>query len=169
MTKDYKIITDIMHYNSNCEVTYFFGPSFIISDTKTIYCENGWYNTKTDIAQFRKNSYITTDNYLLKGDSLYYNKNKQYGKAYSNVELIDTVEKQASIVGIKVPEVAIFPSNQMNAFATGASKNNALVAELSLNILKKAATYEKQDIEKKKSKPYKFSKPKRKDKKKKKK
>ena len=42
--------------------------------------------------------------------------------------LIDTVEKQASIVGIKVPEVAIFPSNQMNAFATGASKNNALVA-----------------------------------------
>ena len=47
-------------------------------------------------------------------------------------------------------------------------KNNALVAELSLNILKKAAIYEKQVIEEKKSKPYKFSKPKRKDKKKKK-
>ena len=27
-----------------------------------------------------------------------------------------------------MPEVAIFPSNQMNAFATGASKNSALVA-----------------------------------------
>ena len=27
-----------------------------------------------------------------------------------------------------MPEVAIFPSTQMNAFATGASKNNALVA-----------------------------------------
>ncbi len=48
-------------------------------------------------------------------------------------------------------------------------KNNALVAELSLSILKKAAIYEKQVIEEKKSKPYKFSKPKRKDKKKKKK
>ena len=47
-------------------------------------------------------------------------------------------------------------------------KNNALVAELSLSILKKAAIYEKQVIEEKKSKPYKFSKPKRKDKKKKK-
>jgi len=92
LAKDYKILTDNMHYNSNSEVTYFFGPSFIISDTKTIYCENGWYNTKNNIAQFRKNSYITTDNYLLKGDSLYYNKNKQYGKAFSNVELIDTVE-----------------------------------------------------------------------------
>ena len=48
----------------------------------------------------------------------------------SNVEkwLLDTVEKQSKIVGIKMPEVAIFPSSQMNAFATGASKNKALVA-----------------------------------------
>ena len=48
----------------------------------------------------------------------------------NNVEtwLLETVEKQSSIVGIKMPEVAIFPSGQMNAFATGASKNNALVA-----------------------------------------
>ena len=48
----------------------------------------------------------------------------------TNVErwLVDTVEKQAKIVGIKMPEVAIFPSPAMNAFATGASKNNSLVA-----------------------------------------
>ena len=48
----------------------------------------------------------------------------------SNIEkwLIETVKKQSGIVGIKMPEVAIFPSDQMNAFATGASKNNALVA-----------------------------------------
>jgi len=48
----------------------------------------------------------------------------------SNVErwLINTVEKQAKIVGIKMPEVAIFPSSDMNAFATGASKNNSLMA-----------------------------------------
>jgi len=42
--------------------------------------------------------------------------------------LMETVEKQAKIVGIKIPEVAIFPSASMNAFATGASKNKALVA-----------------------------------------
>ena len=48
----------------------------------------------------------------------------------NNIEkwLIETVKKQSKIVGIKMPEVAIFPSGQMNAFATGASKNNALVA-----------------------------------------
>ena len=48
----------------------------------------------------------------------------------SNLEkwLIETVEKQSKIVGIHIPEVAIFPSNSMNAFATGMSKNKALVA-----------------------------------------
>jgi len=48
----------------------------------------------------------------------------------NNVEkwLLDTVRKQSQIVGIKMPEVAIFPSPQMNAFATGASKNKALIA-----------------------------------------
>ena len=48
----------------------------------------------------------------------------------NNVEkwIIDTVEKQSKTVGIKMPEVGIFPSPVTNAFATGASKNNALVA-----------------------------------------
>ena len=48
----------------------------------------------------------------------------------NNVEkwLLETVKKQSKVVGIKMPEVAIFPSPQMNAFATGASKNKALVA-----------------------------------------
>lgn len=48
----------------------------------------------------------------------------------SNIEkwLMRTVERQAEIVGIKMPEVAIFPSPDMNAFATGASKNNSLMA-----------------------------------------
>jgi len=48
----------------------------------------------------------------------------------TNIEkwLVSTVESQAKIVGIKMPEVAVFPSPQMNAFATGASKNNSLMA-----------------------------------------
>ncbi|MBM4202770.1 MAG: protease HtpX [Gammaproteobacteria bacterium] len=42
--------------------------------------------------------------------------------------LLATVERQAKEAGIGMPDVAIFPSNQPNAFATGASRNNALVA-----------------------------------------
>jgi heat shock protein HtpX len=42
--------------------------------------------------------------------------------------LIATVQQQAKKVGIKMPEVAIFDSPEMNAFATGMTKNSSLVA-----------------------------------------
>lgn len=42
--------------------------------------------------------------------------------------LLDTVARQASQAGIKMPEVAIYNSPDVNAFATGMSRNNALVA-----------------------------------------
>jgi len=42
--------------------------------------------------------------------------------------LLDTVAGLARDAGIAMPEVAVFPSPQPNAFATGASRNKALVA-----------------------------------------
>lgn len=42
--------------------------------------------------------------------------------------LVETVKRQAEQAGIGMPEVAIFNSPAPNAFATGASRNNALVA-----------------------------------------
>ncbi len=42
--------------------------------------------------------------------------------------LVDTVAKQAENAGIGMPEVGIFQSGAVNAFATGMSRNNALVA-----------------------------------------
>ncbi len=42
--------------------------------------------------------------------------------------LLNVVERQARQAGIDMPEVAIYPAPDMNAFATGARRNNALVA-----------------------------------------
>ncbi len=42
--------------------------------------------------------------------------------------LLNTVEAQAKQWNVKTPEVAIYHSPEPNAFATGASKNNSLVA-----------------------------------------
>jgi heat shock protein HtpX len=42
--------------------------------------------------------------------------------------LVDTVKRQAQAAGIGMPEVAIYDSPDINAFATGMSRNNALVA-----------------------------------------
>lgn len=42
--------------------------------------------------------------------------------------LVETVHRQAQAAGIGLPEVAIYDSPDVNAFATGMNKNNALVA-----------------------------------------
>jgi heat shock protein HtpX len=42
--------------------------------------------------------------------------------------LVETVKKYAADAGIGMPEVGIFDSPEVNAFATGMNKNNALVA-----------------------------------------
>ncbi|MDH7452618.1 protease HtpX [Luteimonas composti] len=42
--------------------------------------------------------------------------------------LVDTVRRQADAAGIGMPEVAIYDAPEINAFATGANRNNALVA-----------------------------------------
>lgn len=42
--------------------------------------------------------------------------------------LMETVQELAKEAGIKMPEVAIFPAHEANAFATGWNKNDALVA-----------------------------------------
>lgn len=42
--------------------------------------------------------------------------------------LVDTVAELSRKAGIRMPEVAIFPASQSNAFATGWNRNDALVA-----------------------------------------
>ena len=42
--------------------------------------------------------------------------------------LVETVGRQAQAAGIGMPEVAVYEAPEINAFATGANRNNALVA-----------------------------------------
>jgi heat shock protein HtpX len=42
--------------------------------------------------------------------------------------LVNTVRRQAEAAGIKMPEVGIYDAPEINAFATGPSRNNSLVA-----------------------------------------
>jgi len=55
--------------------------------------------------------------------------------------LLSTVQQQARMARIGTPEVAVYASPEMNAFATGANKNNALVA-VSTGILEKMSRNE---------------------------
>ncbi len=88
----YVIESDTLLYNSNSRFAFFHGSTTITSDSSFIYCENGVYNTVKDIAQFEKNAYLYDKNKYLTGDSLYYEKKTEFGEAFNNVLVHDTVD-----------------------------------------------------------------------------
>ncbi len=59
--------------------------------------------------------------------------------------LVDIVARQAKEAGINAPEVGIFQSEAINAFATGMNRNNALVA-VSTGLLKTMSTDEAEAV-----------------------
>ncbi len=89
----YRMETDTLDYDNIGEIAYFQGPSFIYSDENTIYCENGWYDTKNDLSQFNENAWLDNGQQVLRGDSLWYSRNNGLGRAYENVSITDTIEK----------------------------------------------------------------------------
>ena len=89
---DYTMYSDTLKYNTISKIAYFLGPTDIISEENFIYCENGWYDTDKNISQFNKNAFLRNKEKILKGDSIYYERETGLGKAFINVELIDTAQ-----------------------------------------------------------------------------
>lgn len=90
---EYTMSSDTLKYNSKSKTAFFFGPSNIFSKENRIYCENGYYNTISGLAQFKKNAVIYSDKEQLTGDSLMYDRKLGIGKAIRNVTITDTVQK----------------------------------------------------------------------------
>jgi heat shock protein HtpX len=59
--------------------------------------------------------------------------------------LLETVRRQAQLAGIGMPEVAVYPADEVNAFATGANKNSALVA-VSAGLLRRMSREEAEAV-----------------------
>ncbi len=82
-----------LDYYSNSGHSYLFGPSTITSKTNFIYTEKGFYDTKRNLAHFLRKSYIKYDDRLIEGDSLYYDRNREFASATRNVKITDSVNK----------------------------------------------------------------------------
>jgi lipopolysaccharide export system protein LptA len=90
---DYKMNSDTLRYRIPDKTVYFLGPSVIHGKGDYIYCENGWYDTEKEKAQFSRNALLVGNQQRLKGDSLVYDRNAQVGRAFRNVTLVDTSRK----------------------------------------------------------------------------
>lgn len=87
------IKTNHLDYFSNSGHSYLFGPSTISSKANYIYTEKGFYDTKKNLAHFLNKSYIKYNDRIIKGDSLYYDRNREFASATRNVKITDSINR----------------------------------------------------------------------------
>ena len=109
----YVIKSNHLDYYSNSGHSYLFGPSTITSKTNYIYTEKGFYDTKKNLAHFLRKSYIKYDDRLIEGDSLYYDRNREFASATRNVKITDSINR-----GIIKGHYAELYKNQDSMFVT---------------------------------------------------
>ena len=90
---EYTINSEQLDFYSESGIAYMYGESTIESETSTVYCERGYYNTRSDIGYFVKNSRIDYENRVLHGDSIYFDRNRNFASATNNIKVIDTLNQ----------------------------------------------------------------------------
>ena len=90
----YEMFTDLLDYNTQSHIARITSETLIVSDSNTINTTNGWYNTSADDATLYERALITAkDGKTLQGDTVYYNRNRNYGEASGNVIITDPSNK----------------------------------------------------------------------------
>ncbi len=89
----YVIKSNHVDYYNNSGHAYLFGPSTITSEKNFIYTEKGFYDSKKNVGHFLRKSYIQYDDRLIEGDSIYYDRAREFASATRNVKITDTVNK----------------------------------------------------------------------------
>ena len=86
-----RLETDTLLYNTRTCLAIFISPTYIYSDSSTVYSEDGTYNTDTREAQSFKNTRLTGRGKRLTADTLFFNNNTEYGEAFGNVVIFDSL------------------------------------------------------------------------------
>ncbi len=88
---DYVLNTNTLDYYSDNGYAYMYGPSTIVGDSSKVYSERGFYDTTNDVGHFVRNSRIDYDNRVVEGDSLYFDRNRNFASATNNIVVTDTI------------------------------------------------------------------------------
>jgi len=90
---EYTIKSNHLDYYTTQGDSYLYGPSTITGKNNFIYTENGYYNSKKNIGNFKRKSYIKYKDRLIEGDSLYYDRKKEFASGTHNVKITDSINK----------------------------------------------------------------------------
>lgn len=92
ISDQYEMNTNLLRYNTQTHIANIIDETVIVNDSNTIYTSNGWYNTSRDDATLYDRAQINArDGKTLVGDTVYYDRTRNYGEAYGNVILTDEV------------------------------------------------------------------------------
>jgi lipopolysaccharide export system protein LptA len=89
----YVMQSNHLDYYTNSGHSYVFGPTTITGKDNFIYTEKGFYDTKKNVAHLLTKSYIKYDTQIIRGDSIYYDRNREFSSATNNVSVTDSINK----------------------------------------------------------------------------
>ena len=90
---EYTIRSNHLDYYTSSGHSYLFGPSTITGKDNFIYTENGFYNTKKNVGHFLRKSYIKYKDRKIEGDSLYFDRTREFSSGTRNVKITDTINR----------------------------------------------------------------------------
>lgn len=88
---EYIVNSEQLDYFTESNQAYLFGNSKIEGETYTIFCERGFYDMDREKGIFKQNATLFYDNKIIKGDSLYFESERNYAAATKNISIVDTL------------------------------------------------------------------------------
>lgn len=124
---DYTLESAQLDYYTTSKNAYMYGPSTITGETYKIYCERGYYDTKIESGYGIKNTKINYNNRIIEGDSVYFDKYKEFASATNNIVVTDTINNGV----IRAHYAEVFKAKD-SVFATKRAVSISLVEQDSL-------------------------------------
>lgn len=90
---DYTIETNFLDFYTENGHAYLYEPSRVKTEEGKVYCEKGFFDTRTKFGYFIKNSRVDYEQRRLYGDSIFFDQNKSFASATNNIEIIDTINR----------------------------------------------------------------------------
>lgn len=87
----YTMFSDTLKYQTETKLITILGPTTIYGDNRTLYSENGWYNSLTGHAELYKNNRLTYNSYQGQADTIVVDSISGTAVMHRNIHLLDTV------------------------------------------------------------------------------
>ena len=93
VNKDFTVHSQVLDYYHNSGNAYFYGKTTIVGADYKLYCQRGYYDTRRQQGYFMKEAKIEYDLKTLTGDSLYFDRGRQFASGSNHIFIADTVNK----------------------------------------------------------------------------